>query len=255
MSVWPERYLGKKVLITGAGGGIGRAVAHRIAAEGGGLFLTDRETEPLCEAAGEIGDAGGAVLDSTPLDIIDAESTAYTIKEFESAHGSIDCLVHCAGIVGESNVRADETDLSLFRQVIDVNLTGAFIICKTVLPGMVANQYGRILLVSSMAGKEGNPNMSSYVASKAGLIGLVKTLGKEYALDGVTVNTLTPAVIATPMNEGTDPATLAALCKKIPMGRMGTTEEAASLIAWICSAEASFNTGAVFDLSGGRATY
>ena len=255
MSFWPERYLGKKIAVTGAAGGIGRAVALRIAAEGGGLLLIDRENEPLRELSAEITNSGGAVLETAVFDVTDAESAIRTIKQFENAHGPIDSLIHCVGIVGESNARADEADLDIFKQVIDINLIGSFIMCKAVLPGMVANGYGRILLLSSIAGKEGNPKMSAYVASKAGLIGLVKALGKEYAHDGITVNALAPAVISTPMNEATDPATLDALCEKIPMGRMGTTEETASMIAWICSAEASFNTGVVFDLSGGRATY
>lgn len=252
---WPGRYASKNVAVTGAAGGIGRVVAKRIAIEGGGLFLLDREIESLNDVAAEIKGAGGTVLQAEAIDIVDAEETARSIERFISAHGAIDCLVHCAGIVGESDARADESDLERFKQVIAVNLTGAFIVCQTVLPGMVNNGYGRILLLSSIAGKEGNPNMSGYVASKAGLIGLAKTLGKEYARDGITVNAIAPAVVATPMNEATDPATLETLCEKIPMGRMGTTEETASLILWICSEEASFNTGAVFDLSGGRATY
>lgn len=255
MSVWPNRYTGQTVAITGAGRGIGCATAHRLAVEGGQLVLIDRDADALADVADEIASAGGVVLETVTLDITDADETTRAIRQVELSHGSFDCLVHSAGIVGETNARAADADLGVFKRVIDVNLFGAFIMCQVVLPGMVANQYGRILLIASMAGKEGNPKMSAYAASKAGLIGLAKAMGKEYARSGVTVNALAPAVIATPMNESTDPSTLEALCEKIPMGRMGTTDEATAIIAWICSAEASFNTATVFDLSGGRATY
>jgi len=153
MLVCPERYTGKKVAVTGAGGGIGRAVAQRIAAENGGLFLIDRDSETLNEVAENIINAGGVVLESAPLDIVDSGKVAQSIQEFESTHGSIDCLVHCVGVVGESNVRADEAELDVFREVVETNLTGSFIMCKSVLPGMVAKGYGRILLLASIAGK------------------------------------------------------------------------------------------------------
>lgn len=250
-----SRYLGRNVLITGAGGGIGCSIALRIAAEGGGLLLMDRNEEDLTPIAKQIEEVGGDVLAKAACDVTDYENVSRLVTDITKRHGAIDCLVHCAGIVGESNARAGDADLGEFRRVIDINLTGAFVMAKAVLPAMASQHYGRILFISSIAGKEGNPKMSGYVASKAGLIGLTKAIGKEYAGDGITVNALAPAVIATPMNEDTDPATLASLCEKIPMGRMGTREEAAALAAWICSEEASFNTGFTFDLSGGRATY
>jgi len=163
--------------------------------------------------------------------------------------------VNCAGAVGETNVRIRDYNPDVFRSVLDVNLTGAFLLTKYVLPSMIANDYGRILHIASIGGKEGNPGMAGYAASKSGLMGLIKAAGKEYAETGITVNGIAPAVIATEFNENTDPAMLKYMTDKIPMKRMGTIEETAALASWIVSPEASFNTGFTFDLSGGRATY
>ena len=167
----------------------------------------------------------------------------------------IDVLVNSVGIVGPSNCELEDYDLKDFLQVLNVNLVGAFNISKAVVPIMKKNNYGRILHISSIAGKEGNPGMIGYSSSKSGLIGLVKSLGKELAQTNITVNGIAPALISSEMNTDTDPKMLEYMIEKIPMRRTGTVDEVASLCAWICSKEASFNTGAIFDISGGRATY
>jgi 3-oxoacyl-[acyl-carrier protein] reductase len=188
-------------------------------------------------------------------DVSDRESITQAVGALVKRLGRLDVLVHAAGIVGPTGVNCADYPLEDFRKVIDVNLTGAFLTCQAAIPSMLRGGYGRILLIASMAGKDGNPGMAGYVASKAALIGLAKAFGKEYATTGVTINALAPAVIATPMNADTHPDTVRALTEKIPMRRLGTVAEAAAIACWICSEEASFNTGAVFDLSGGRATY
>ncbi|MCL4143687.1 UNVERIFIED_CONTAM: hypothetical protein GTU68_027064 [Idotea baltica] len=164
-------------------------------------------------------------------------------------------MVNSAGIIGPTSTPITDYSYQKFRSVIDVNLHGTFLMTKYSLPYMEAQGYGRILLISSIGGKEGNPGMIGYAASKSGVIGLVKAIGKEFAGKGITVNGLAPAVIATPMNQQTDPKMLEYMTKKIPMGRLGTVDEAASISTWIVSKEASFNTGVIFDLSGGRATF
>lgn len=169
--------------------------------------------------------------------------------------GKIDIVVNSAGIVGLTNAKITDYPVEEFDRVYNVNLRGSFLVTKYALKIMEAYNYGRILLIASIAGKEGNPSMAGYSSSKAGVIGLVKGVAKEYAQTGITINGLAPAVIRTAMNEKTAPEQLAYMASKIPMGRLGTVDEVASLAAWIVSEEASFNTGFIFDLSGGRATY
>ena len=164
-------------------------------------------------------------------------------------------MVHAAGIVGPSGTKITDYPVEEYDKVYAVNLRGSFLMTKYAVKSMEKYNYGRILLLASIAGKEGNPFMTGYSSSKAGVIGLVKGIGKEYAQTGITVNGLAPAVIKTPMNEKTAPEQLAYMTAKIPMGRLGTIEEVAALSCWIVSKEASFNTGHVFDISGGRATY
>jgi 3-oxoacyl-[acyl-carrier protein] reductase len=178
-----------------------------------------------------------------------------SIKEVEAIHGRIDIMVNSAGIVGPTNTNITDYPVEAFDKIYAVNLRGAFLVTKYVLHAMKKNNYGRILLIASIAGKEGNPFMAGYSATKSGVIGLVKGIGKEYAETGITVNGLAPAVIKTAMNDNTDPDQMAYMTAKIPMKRLGTVEEVASIVAWIVSKEASFNTGFVFDISGGRATY
>jgi NAD(P)-dependent dehydrogenase (short-subunit alcohol dehydrogenase family) len=249
-----RRFAGRGVLITGGASGIGAAVAERFALEGARVALLDLQADLLERQAAALR-ARGASVATAQADVSDEQGAAAAIDQLAANLERLDIVVHCAGIVGKSNTPAAEFPVAEFRRVVDINLTGSFIVCRHSLPHMLKNGYGRILLFASMAGKDGNPGMSGYVASKAGIIGLVKALGKEYALSGITINALAPAVIATPMNAATDPETVRQLTEKIPMKRLGTVAEAAAIACWICSEEATFNTGAVFDLSGGRATY
>lgn len=249
-----HRFGGRTALITGAASGIGAGIAARLAREGARLGLLDINGDELARQSTALR-GQGTVAEARELDISDETATREAIDGLAGVLGRVDILVHCVGIVGTTGVNTAEYPIAEFRRVLDINLTGAFIACRCVLPHMVRSGYGRILLIASMAGKDGNPGMAGYVASKAGMIGLVKAMGKEYACAGITINALAPAVIATPMNAATDPTVMRQLTQKIPMQRAGTVEEAAALACWICSDEASFNTGAVFDLSGGRATY
>lgn len=250
----PLRFTGRAALVTGAASGIGVAIAERLAAEGASVGLIDSRAEPLGRQLARLQEAGARAY-AESADVSDGDSIAHAVSALVNSLGRLDVLVHAAGIVGPTGLNCTDYPIGDFRRVIDVNLTGAFLTCRAAIPPMLQGGYGRILLIASMAGKDGNPGMAGYVASKAGLIGLAKALGKEYATTGITVNALAPAVIATPMNADTHPDTIRALAEKIPMRRLGTVAEAAAIGCWICSAEASFNTGAVFDLSGGRATH
>lgn len=247
-----NRFEGQRAIVTGAASGIGRAAALRLAAEGAGLFLADRDRPGLDAVTAEVGQAA---LQSSSLDIGDPQGVDAAFDGFADRHGAPDILIHCAGVVGSTGQNAVEADPDDFARTVAINLTGSFLVARAALRHMASAGYGRVLMLASMAGKDGNPGMAGYVASKAGVIGLTKALGKEYARAGITVNALAPAVIATPMNAATDPETVKMLVDKIPVGRFGTVDECAAIICWICSREASFNTGAIFDLSGGRAVY
>jgi 2-dehydro-3-deoxy-L-rhamnonate dehydrogenase (NAD+) len=249
-----QRFNGQVAIVTGGGSGIGAAIAERLVQEGARVCLVDSDAASLERQHARLTAIGGEHL-SRQVDIRDPGAVAAAFDAIVGQWHRLDVLVHCAGVVGATGVDAHSYPVEEFRRVLDVNLTGAFIVSQCALSHMLGRRYGRILLLASMAGKDGNPGMAGYVASKAGLIGLAKALGKEYACAGITINALAPAVIATPMNAATDPAVVRQLTDKIPMKRMGTVEEAAAIASWICSEEASFNTGAVFDLSGGRATY
>jgi 2-dehydro-3-deoxy-L-rhamnonate dehydrogenase (NAD+) len=189
------------------------------------------------------------------VDVTSEKEIQTLVQQVVATNGRLDVMVNCAGIVGETNVKIGDYTTDIFDKVIAINLRGAFLLTKHAIAPMLKAGYGRILHVTSIGGKEGNPGMMGYAASKSGLIGLVKGAGKEYAESGITVNGIAPAVIATEFNENTDPAMLKYMTDKIPMKRMGTIEEVAALCCWIVSKEASFNTGFVFDISGGRATY
>ncbi|HLV35771.1 MAG TPA: SDR family NAD(P)-dependent oxidoreductase, partial [Spirillospora sp.] len=194
-------------------------------------------------------------VDTKVVDVGDEESVIRAFQWVVEQYGQLDIMVNCAGIAGPTNVPILDYPADEFDRVIRVNLRGAYLTTKYAIQHMLPRRYGRILHMASMGGKEGNPGMVGYASSKAGLMGLVKGVGKEYATSGITVNALAPAVIRTPMNEATAPEMLEYMIAKIPMGRLGTVEEVAALAAWIVSEEASFNTGFIFDLSGGRATY
>lgn len=254
MSKSVQRYAGQVAIVTGAASGIGRQIALRLCSEGARVALWDVNSS-LLDAARTQACALGSDVCSKLLDVACEADVAAGVDEVVSRWARLDVFVHAAGIVGPTNTNAIDYSADDFRRVIEVNLTGSFLAAKHALRYMVPSKYGRILLLASVAGKEGNPGMAGYSASKAGVIGLVKAFGKEYATSAVTVNGMAPGVISTPMNQGTDPKMLEYMVAKIPMQRTGTTDEAAALACWICSREASFTTGFVYDLSGGRATY
>ena len=239
-------------VITGGAQGIGYAVAQRLLASGAAVMLWDRNAEQLNHAQRALAPAervGTAVVEVTDEASVDAATRA-TMARF----GRIDVLVNSAGITG-GNAVTWELEPAVWRQVIEVNLTGSFLCCRSVVPRMIAAGYGRIVNIASVAGKEGNPNAAHYSASKAGLIGLTKSLGKELAKTGVLVNAVTPAAARTPIFDSMKQEHIDFMLSKIPMGRFLEVDEAASLIAWLSSSDCAFSTGAVFDISGGRATY
>jgi 2-dehydro-3-deoxy-L-rhamnonate dehydrogenase (NAD+) len=241
-------------IVVGAGSGIGRAAAEFLAGEGVAVGCLDRDGAAAAETARRI-EGSGAKSIAVTGDVTDEQTIAPAIDRIVAALGSLEALVNCAGITGKTNVKAHEVDLADFDVVYRINLRGALVVAQAVLPRMLAQNYGRILHVASIAGKEGNAGMAAYSASKAGLIGLVKSMAKDYAETGVTINALAPAVIQTPLVDALPQATIDYMTAKIPMRRCGTLEEVAAMIAWIVSPACSFTTGFTFDLSGGRATY
>jgi len=243
---------GKKAVVTGGARGIGFAIVQRLLASGASCSLWDRDAERLQQAAKELSGQGAvhtAVVDLTQSDSVEAAADA-TFKHF----GAIDILVNNAGIAGVTT-KTWELTPAQWREVIEVNLIGVFHCCRAVVPRMLSKKYGRIVNIASIAGKEGNPNASHYSASKAGVIALTKSLGKELAQSGIIANCITPAVIQTEILDTVPQSHIDYMLSKIPMGRFGKKEEAAAIVAWLCSEDCSFTTGAVFDLSGGRATY
>lgn len=243
------RFENRVAIVTGGGSGIGEAIARRLSDEGARVVVFDRDEEALQRVENQYG------FIPMLVDVTQEESVRGAVAEVMKRLGRLDILVNSAGIVGPSSVKIVDYPTADFFHVLQVNLIGSFFATKYAVQAMLPANYGRILLIASIAGKEGNPGMVGYSTSKAGVIGLVKSVGKEYAETGITVNGLAPAVIRTPMNEKTAPDQLRSLTEKIPMKRLGTVEEVASIACWIVSDEASFNTGTIFDLSGGRATY
>jgi len=237
--------------VTGGASGIGLATAQRLAASGARVAVWDRVAEAADAAVAGL--AGEGHL-SAKLDVsVEAEVAAAT-KRTVAAFGAIDILVCSAGITGPNRTVADY-GYEDWRKVFDVNVHGVFLCNRAVLPEMTRRDYGRIVNIASIAGKEGNPNASPYSAAKAGVIGLTKSLAKEVATKGVLVNAVTPAVIMTPILEQLTQEHIDYMMSRIPMGRVGQPEEVANLVSFLCSDQVSFSTGAVFDISGGRATY
>ncbi|MGI3900446.1 MAG: SDR family oxidoreductase [Janthinobacterium lividum] len=248
--LFPTRFADRRAVVTGGAAGIGLAIAARIVAEGGSVCLWDRDREAIDQAATRLGQTASGLA----LDVSDWEAVRSAAKETQGRLGGIDTLVCSAGITGP-NVATWDYPVEDWRRVMAVNLDGLFYCNKAVVPAMREAGYGRVVNIASVAGKEGNPNASAYSTSKAGVIGLTKSLGKELAGTGVTVNCMTPAAVRTAIFDQMSEEHIAFMLGKIPMKRFGEVEEIASLACWLASAECSFSTGAVFDISGGRATY
>ncbi|TMG84503.1 MAG: SDR family oxidoreductase [Betaproteobacteria bacterium] len=241
---------GRTAVITGGAAGIGLAVAQRLVASGGRVSLWDRDATALDQARGAL----GAATDARVVDVTDAASVEAATQETVLALDRIDALVCSAAITGPNTTMWDYP-VDAWRQVMEINVNGVFLCTRALVPAMLKNDYGRIVNIASVAGKEGNPNASAYSASKAAVIGLTKSLGKELAKTGIRANCVTPAAVKTAIFDQMTQAHIDFMLSKIPMARFGQTEEIAALIAWLCTEECSFSTGAVFDLSGGRATY
>lgn len=249
-----NRFENQIAVVAGGARGIGRGITERLASEGAKVYVLDVLEATINELI-QIARRNEWQIIGKKLDITSESRVQETLDEIATIEGRLDILINSAGIVGSTATKILEYDTSTFDRVMEINLKGAFLLTKYAIPHMLENAYGRILHITSIGGKDGNPGMVGYATSKAAMFGLIKGVGKEYAESGITVNGIAPAVIATKMNEDTDPKMLKYMADKIPMKRLGTVEEVASLACWIVSKEASFNTGFVFDLSGGRATY
>ena len=241
---------GQHAVVTGGAQGLGLAFARRFVASGAKVTLWDMNADLLKSAAAEL----GAGTRTAAVDVSDWDAVAAAHKQTEADGGPVSILVNSAGIAGP-NATLDAYDIAAWRKVIDVNLTGTFLVNRACVPSMKAHKYGRIVNIASIAGKEGNPTASAYSASKAGVIGLTKSLGKELAGLDIAVNCLTPATAQTRILEQLTPEFIEYMRSRIPRGRFVEVDEAANMVAWLVSKENSFTTGAVFDLSGGRATY
>jgi len=244
-----DRFAGRGVVITGGASGLGLACAKRFIAEGAKVSLWDFNPATLAESKSELGD-----VHTIQVDVSNHKDVAKAAKQSSKALGAIDILVNSAGITG-ATVPVQEFPIESWLQVMDVNLNGTFYCCREVVPQMISRGYGRIVNVSSVAGKEGNPNASAYSASKAAVIGFTKSLGKEVATKGVLVNCITPATFESPILAQLPKSQVDYMRSRIPIGRLGEASENAALVCWLASEECSFSTGATFDISGGRTTY
>lgn len=250
MNAFEGRFAGRTAVVTGGASGLGKAAAARIVAEGGKVVLWDLNADTLKAAAQEVG-----ATDIVALDVADPQAVAAAAEASNAALGGrIDILIASAGITG-ATVPVPEFPVDSWKRVIDINLNGVFYCARAVTPFMLANGYGRIVNVASVAGKEGNPNASAYSASKAGVIGFTKSLGKELAGKGVIANSLTPATFESPILSQMPQSQVDYMRSKIPMGRLGEVEESAAMVCFMASEECSFTTASTFDTSGGRTTY
>ena len=243
------RFEGKTAIVTGGARGIGRAIAERLTSEGGRVVIADIDATAGADAAGEL---AGAI--AFPLDVTSPESWDACVRAAVDQTGRLDILVNNAGIAGRS-APAWELSVEEWKQVIDIDLSGVFYGCRAAIPIMTARGWGRIVNIASIAGKEGNPNAVPYSAAKSGVIGLTKAMAKEVATTGVLINSVAPAVVETPILAQVSEQHIAYMTSRIPMGRVGQPREVAALVAFLCSEDLSFSTGAVYDISGGRATY
>jgi len=242
----------RRAVVTGGARGIGLAIARRLLQSGAAVSLWDMDPQALAIAEAELTKLGRVHL--APVDVTNENAVLAAAAQTVTALGGIDILVNNAGIAGATG-KTWELPTAEWRRVVDVDLIGPYLCCRAVVPRMLAGGYGRIVNIASIAGKEGNPNASHYSAAKAGVIALTKSLGKELATSNIIVNCITPAVIETEILKQVGEQHIAYMLSKIPMGRFGKTDEAAAMVAWLSSEDCSFTTGAVFDLSGGRATY
>ena len=248
--MFKDRFAGRNAIVTGGAAGIGLDIATRLAAEGAKVSLWDLNPASLAEAK-----AGMGAIDTQALDVANPDQVAAAMEGSLAAFGGrLDVLVASAGITGP-NATVRDYPIAEWQRVIDVNLNGLFYCNRAAVPAMEQSGYGRIVNIASVAGKEGNPNAAAYSASKAGVIGLTKSLGKELAKTDIRVNCVTPAAVRTAIFDQMSQQHIDFMLSKIPLGRFGGISEVAALVCWLASEEASFSTGAVFDVSGGRATY
>ena len=237
------------ILFTGAASGIGRQIAIDLSSRGANVVACDKNLEALQELATQYS------MSVYQVDFVDEKSIMDLVTKIESNQGPLSAAINCVGILGKNGDKIEFLDIQDFDNVYAINLRGAVILTKAVIAGMAQRGYGRIIHIASISGKEGNPLLVAYSATKAGLIGMVKSVGKEYATSGVTINAMAPALIESPMSARFSEAQMRSLKSKIPMERLGKGQEVADLAAWIVSPACSFTTGFTFDLSGGRATY
>jgi 3-oxoacyl-[acyl-carrier protein] reductase len=246
---------GRVAVVTGGTSGIGFAAAQRLLQSGAVVEIWGRNAERIAAAVKGLSDCGR--VRASAVDVSNFEQVRAAAEDAERQHGRVDILLNSAGMLAAA-VPVHELSQEAWEDSIATNLSGVFYTCKAFLPGMLSRRYGRIINVASMAGKEGNPFLAAYSATKAGVIGFTKAIAKEFATSGVTANCVVPTLVETPMAETASrqaPENLARTLEKIPMARMGRPEEVAAMIAWLASDECSFTTGFGFDLSGGRATY
>jgi 2-dehydro-3-deoxy-L-rhamnonate dehydrogenase (NAD+) len=243
---------GRTAVVTGGARGIGRAITERMLASGAAVAIWDMDAAAMTETAMELASQG--VVSTHQVELTDEAAVRAAAGATLARHGAVDILVNNAGITG-GNAPTWELAADAWRRVVDVNLVGPFLVCSALIPGMVAHGYGRVVNIASVAGKEGNPNASHYSASKAGLIALTKSLGKELAGKGVLVNCVTPAAAKTDIFAQMSPQQIEYMLSKIPMGRFVDVGEIAAMACWLATEDCSFSTGAVFDITGGRATY
>ncbi len=247
-------FAGRSVAVVGAASGIGRSCAIHLASIGAGVVCLDLDLVGAQDTSDLI-TRGGANSWAAEIDVTQESLVAGVLADTIERVGELDGLLYTAGITGETNLSTHEINVQDFDRVYSVNLRGALLVTQAVLPHMLQRGYGRILHIASIAGKEGNAGMAAYSSTKAGLIGLVKTMGKEYATTGVTINAMAPAVIQTPMVDAMPSEQVEYMTEKIPMQRTGTLQEVSDLAAFVLSPSCSFTTGFTFDLSGGRAVY
>jgi len=240
----------RHAVITGGATGLGYAIAQRMLASGASVTLWDRDSAALAKACAALGVRATSVV----VDVADIGAVTAAVAQTAGHAPAIDVLVNSAGVTGP-NVKLWDYPADEWQKVMQVNVNGLFHCCREVVPQMRARNYGRIINIASVAGKDGNPNASAYSASKAAVIGLTKSLGKELADTGVRVNCVTPAAVKTAIFDQMSPEHIQFMLSKIPMGRFGTTEEVAAMVGWLATEDCSFSTGAIFDLSGGRSTY